>query len=64
VTAAVSERGKSATPPVAPPADLEARIAAFESAGPPHDFDVASWLWMLMLGIAMPLILLAVGWWA
>jgi hypothetical protein len=50
------------TPPVPP--DLEARIAAFESAAPPGDFDDASWFWMILLGVAIPLVLLAVGWWA
>jgi hypothetical protein len=61
----MSDHGKSTTPPpVALPPDLEARIAAFESAAPLQDFDVASWLWMLTLGIAIPLVLLAVGWWA
>jgi hypothetical protein len=60
----MSDRGKSTTPPAALPPDLAARIAAFESAAPPEDFDIASWLWMLLLGIAIPLVLLAVGWWA
>jgi hypothetical protein len=53
-------------PPRAPalPPQLEARIAAVESAAPTSDFDAASWLWMILLGVAIPLILLAVGWWA
>jgi len=46
------------------PADLETRIAAFESAAPPGDFDTASWFWMILLGVAIPLLLLAVGWYA
>jgi hypothetical protein len=46
------------------PPQLEARIAALEKAAPPSDFDAASWFWMVFLGIAIPLILLAVGWWA
>ena len=54
--------------PVLPP-DLEARIAAFENAAfenaaLPADFDRASWCWMILLGVALPLVLLAVGWWA
>ena len=50
-------------PPRLPP-QLEARIAAFESAAPAADFDAASWFWMILLGVAIPLLLLAVGWWA
>jgi hypothetical protein len=46
------------------PTELEARIAAFESAAPTSDFDGASWFWMILLGIAIPLVLLVVGWWA
>jgi hypothetical protein len=53
-------------PPTAPalPPELEARIAAFESAAPRSDFDIVSWIWMILLGVAIPLILLIVGWWA
>jgi hypothetical protein len=47
----------------APPRELEARIAAFERAPPADDFDAASWFWMILLGVAIPLIMLAVGWW-
>jgi hypothetical protein len=46
------------------PPELDARIAAFESAAPPSDFDSASWFWMIVLGVAIPMVLLAVGWWA
>jgi len=46
------------------PPELEARIAAFESAAPRSDFDIRSWFWMILLGVAIPLILLIVGWWA
>jgi hypothetical protein len=46
------------------PPGLEARIAAFESAAPRPDFDTASWFWMILLGVALPLLLLAAGWWA
>ncbi len=46
------------------PADLEARIGEFEHAGPSRDFDATSWFWMILLGVAIPLGLLAVGWWA
>jgi len=44
------------------PPQLEARIAAFENAPPPAEFDGASWIWMILLGAAIPLLLLAVGW--
>jgi len=49
--------------PALPP-QLEARIAVVESAAPQSDFDASSWFWMILLGVAIPLILLAVGWWA
>jgi hypothetical protein len=54
------------TPPPTPrlPPQLEARITAFERAAPGADFDAASWFWMILLGVAIPLLLLAVGWWA
>jgi hypothetical protein len=45
------------------PPELEARIAAFENAPPRSDFDTASWIWMILLGVALPLLLLAIGWW-
>jgi len=53
-------------PPQAPalPPQLEARIAAIENAARTSDFDGASWFWMILLGVAIPLVLLAVGWWA
>jgi hypothetical protein len=44
--------------------ELEARIAAFERAAPRPDFDAASWIWMILLGVVLPLLLLAIGWWA
>jgi hypothetical protein len=46
----------------APTPELEARIAAFESASPNADFDSASWFWMLLLGIIVPVTLLIIGW--
>jgi hypothetical protein len=53
-------------PPQTPglPPQLEARITAFERAAPAADFDAASWFWMILLGAAIPLLLLVVGWWA
>jgi hypothetical protein len=53
---------ETAPPPL--PAELEARIAACENAAPAADFDGASWFWMIMLGLVIPLALLAAGWWA
>jgi hypothetical protein len=44
------------------PSDLERRIAAFESAAPSDDFDAASWFWMILLGVALPVLLLVIGW--
>lgn len=49
--------------PALPP-QLEARIAAIETAGRTPDFDGSSWLWMVVLGVVIPLMMLAVGWWA
>jgi hypothetical protein len=55
----------SAAAPVAElPPELEARIAAFEAASPGGGFEFAGWFWMILLGMALPLLLLAVGWWA
>jgi len=46
--------------PLLPP-ELEARLAAFESTAPAGGFDAASWFWMLLLGVALPLGLLVLG---
>ncbi len=48
----------------APTSDLEARIAAFEKSPPSGDFDAAGWVWIVLLGVAVPVLMLAVGWWA
>jgi hypothetical protein len=55
-----ASRREPSIPSLAP--ELEARIAAFENAPPSADFDRASWFWMIILGVAIPLALLAVGW--
>jgi hypothetical protein len=46
------------------PAELEARIAVLEREAAPSDFDALSWFWMLFIGLAVPVLLLVVGWWA
>ncbi|MGC1523402.1 MAG: hypothetical protein WA803_17800 [Steroidobacteraceae bacterium] len=60
--APVAEPG-SALPPALPP-ELEARIEEFERAARRPDFEAAGWFWMMLLGVAIPLVLLIVGWWA
>jgi hypothetical protein len=52
-------RGTASIPP-----ELEARLAALEREASRTDFDSVSWFWMLVFGIAVPLVLLVVGWWA
>jgi len=44
------------------PPELEARITVLESAAPAEDFDRTSWFWMILIGIAIPAMLLLVGW--
>jgi hypothetical protein len=58
-----SPSGVAASAPTLAP-ELEARIAALENAAPTSDFDAAGWFWMMLLGVAIPLALLIVGWWA
>jgi hypothetical protein len=53
--------GGTASPEPAP--DIEARLAVVEAHGAGADFDRASWVWMLLLGVVLPAVLLAVGWW-
>jgi hypothetical protein len=57
-------RGTAPRASAALPPELEARIAALEKAAPAADFDGASWFWMILLGVALPLALLTVGWFA
>jgi hypothetical protein len=41
---------------------LEARIAALEDpARQGSDFDTVSWVWLVLLGVAMPVVLLIWG---
>ena len=47
------------------PAELEHRIAELETGGQcGEDFDSASLIWLLLLGIVLPAVLLIIGWWA
>jgi hypothetical protein len=46
------------------PAELEERVVALESSsGLERDFDRASWIWLIALGVVVPVLLLLVGWW-
>ena len=44
------------------PPELEARIAAIEAAEAPVDFDRRSALWMVLLGVMLPILCLLLGW--
>ena len=43
---------------------LESRIAALERGASSSDFDRAAWGWMILFGMAIPLALILLGWWA
>lgn len=43
------------------PPELEARLAALESAASDEDFDPMSWLWMGLFGVALPAALIVLG---
>jgi hypothetical protein len=58
-----ADRSAEASAPALPP-ELEARIAMLEAKAARSDFDSYSWFWMIVFGIAIPVILLIVGWWA
>ncbi len=60
----VAEAERAIAPAQGPPLppELEARIAALEAGAARSDFDAASWLWMILFGIAVPVILLIIGW--
>lgn len=46
------------------PATLEERLAALESGREMgEDFDARSWVWMIVLGVVIPVVLLCIGWW-
>lgn len=45
------------------PPELERRLAAIESgAEAGSDFDAASWIWMILFGVVLPVALLIWGW--
>jgi hypothetical protein len=58
------EPPRNSLPGQALPAELEARIAALEAGAARSDFDGLSWFWMILIGIAIPILLLVIGWWA
>jgi hypothetical protein len=63
----LSGRPEVSPAPAAPvaPADLPERLAALESGTAcGEDFDRASWIWLWLLGVAVPVLLLLAGWWA
>jgi hypothetical protein len=43
------------------PPELERRIEALESL-PSEDFDGRAWVWMLLLGVLVPVLLVVLGW--
>lgn len=44
--------------------ELERRIELLEGdAAAERDFDSRSWLWLLLLGVVLPVTLLIIGWW-
>lgn len=45
------------------PAELEARIALLERTADAADFDSVSWLLILLLGLLLPVLVIALGWW-
>jgi hypothetical protein len=46
------------------PAELERRIAILEDpANQGAEFDASSWMWLLVLGLLMPIAILVWGWW-
>jgi hypothetical protein len=45
------------------PPELEERLAALtDPARQAPDFDASSWLWLILLGVVVPLALLVWGW--
>jgi hypothetical protein len=42
--------------------DLETRLRAFDIRAPQSEFGRSGWFWLILLGIAVPAVLLVVGW--
>jgi hypothetical protein len=46
-----------------PPDELERRLQALsDESAQGADFDLASWFWLLLLGLAGPIALIIAGW--
>ena len=45
------------------PPELARRIEALEQEPVGPDFDPASWMWLALLGLVLPVCLLIIGWW-
>ncbi len=43
--------------------DLQKRLVTVEAHSVDADFDAWSWTWMILLGLVLPAVLLAIGWW-
>jgi hypothetical protein len=41
---------------------LEKRLELVERVAEPAAFDRRSWLWMVLLGVILPLVLILLGW--
>ena len=59
----MAESGGREALPEALPEALAARLAAVETHAVDADFDHTSWIWMVLLGVLLPVALLALGWW-
>jgi hypothetical protein len=44
------------------PPELARRIAALENEVAAPAFDRRSWLWLILLGVLLPVVLLILGW--
>jgi len=43
---------------------LEARLREVEAAASAVDFDAIAWFWIILFGVAVPVALIAYGWYA
>jgi len=44
------------------PPELAQRIDALENQATTPDFDRRGWLWLILLGVVLPVVLLILGW--